>query len=291
MRLIHYLDKHWEAPFTGVCRFSRDFSKAFPETINAKSGQSFEWRRGDVAVTDNHLSLRIPAWVQTVVVAHGCAPYHFEVDTAWRSPGTEQIATAQRLMFHVPNRIFVAPSRWVADTFKRYAPPTYDPLVLPHHAEIISGDRARSSKPVVIGDFRTANKGSGVIDRIRAELSEYEFRNLNFDANDDAARHRTYSSASVYLCLSLSEGAPYSVADAEAASLPIATTVTGNVHEFENVWQIEDRNDVDCVRDALTGALAGRGSLAPNFFVKHTFEAWQAAWQVVVAEASKRSAS
>lgn len=296
MRIFHLLASHDTSARTGVPRFSGYFKDAFPHVINItlKDLPGIKWDRGDVVVADNHFSIRVPQRVQTIVVAHGCAPYHYEVDESWRNPGTERIAVEQRMMFYVsPNRIFVAPSAWVADVFKRYAPPTYDPLVLPHWVPVIEqreprfGSRSTGCKPVVIGDWRNHNKGKDAIDAIREAAPEIEFRQLDFDGQE--ARENFYRTADAYLCLSLSEGAPYSVADAEAAGLPIVTTEVGNVREFENVWQIDDRNDIGAVRDALLGAIASRSSLAPSFFSKHTFEAWKAAWEVVVNEASKRS--
>jgi hypothetical protein len=274
-----------------VPRFSQYFREAFPGVFNITPGVSgaVSWREDDVCVTDNHLSIHVPSRVQTIVVHHGCAPYHYEVDESWRSPGTEQIATAQRLMFHKPNRIFVAPSLWIANIFKRYAPASYVPLVLPHWVPLIkSKERTLEGRlPVVVGDWRNANKGKDLIDSIRRSAPEIEFRQLDFDGAD--AREKFYRNADAYLCLSLSEGAPYSVADAEAASLPIVTTEVGNVYEFEDCWRIENRESVENVVGMVRGALEDWNKRGPSYFEKHNFEAWKAAWQVVIDEAEKRS--
>lgn len=286
MRLIHLLRSHDSGARTGVPRFSRYFKLVFPDAINITlKDLPMNWQDGDIVVTDNDLSLRVPGRVPCVVVHHGCAPYHYEVDPEWRTPATEQIATAQRLMFHIPNHVYVAPSQWVADAFRRFAPQGYDPLLLPHWAPVIEQmDRSKNEKPVVIGDWRNWNKGKHVVDALRQRAPEIEFRQLDFDG--DAARDAFYRNADAYLCLSLSEGAPYAVADAEAASLPVITTETGNVHEFGDCYVIADRTDADAVVATVKLALAsGRG---PSYFAKHDFEAWSAAWRVVVKEMQSR---
>jgi glycosyltransferase involved in cell wall biosynthesis len=292
MRLFHLLDSHTNKK-TGVPRFSQHFQEAFPQVVNIKIADlaTIKWAPGDVVVTDNHMSVRVPQRVQTIVVHHGCAPYHYEVEPEWRSPGTEQMAIAQRFMLHLPNRIFVAPSSWVAEVFKRYAPHGYDPLVLPHWVPLIKSDVTLEGRPfkTVIGDWRNHNKGSDVWEKVNTRMGDQDnviLRQLDFSTEKE--KREIYLKADAYLCLSLSEGAPYSVADAEAAGLPIATTEVGNVHEFMDVWKIEDRENIDEVCDAVRGALEGASTRGPSFFEKHNFEAWQAAWKVVIDEAEKR---
>lgn len=291
-RLLHLLVSH-DVARTGVPRFSQYFQKAFPRVVNITLADlpAMRWAQDDVVITDNHMSVCVPGRVQTVVVHHGCAPYHYEVDSTWRNSATEAMATAQRLMFHVSNRIFVAPSKWVGETFRRYAPSDYDPLVLPHWVPIISGkypDKFLNyGKPVVIGDWRNFNKGAEVVPRLRLEMPEVEFVQLDF--SDRKLGDAYYLAADAYLCLSLSEGAPYSVADAEAAGLPIASTGVGNVYEFEDSWLIEDREKTSFVCDAVRGALGGAKTRGPSFFEKHNFESWKAAWSVVIGEAEKRT--
>lgn len=292
MRLFHLLASHNAEAKTGVPRFSKYFAKAFPQVINIDLSKlpGIEWREDDVVVTDNHLSVRVPQRIQTIVVHHGCAPYHYEVEAAWRSPATEAMATAQRLMFHMKNRIFVAPSAKVAQVFKRYASAGYDPLILPHWVPLIPKiEKEPREHKIVIGDWRNENKGKSVIEVVRWAMMNESVIFAPLDFSGDEERIKAYQNADAYLCLSLSEGAPYSVADAEAAGLPIATTEVGNVFEYSNVWTIGDRSKVEQVRDAVLGATAAGKHMSPSFFERHTFDAWQAAWKVVIDEAEKRT--
>lgn len=288
MRIFHLLASHDVAP-TGVPRFGAYFKLAFPDVLNVTPGmiQFVDFVDGDVVVTDNHLSLLVPDHVRCVVVHHGCAPYHYSVDAAWRNDNTARIAEDQRAMFGRPNRVYVAPSRWVADRFREIAPAGYLPWLIPHWVPVIEqrerrfGSRSTGCKPVVIGDWRSPNKGSDVIAAIRRACPEYQFRQLAFAADDDAEREDFYRIADCYLCLSLSEGAPYSVADAEAAGLPIVTTECGNVREFSTCWH------GNAMRDPENAASAIRASMevprGPSFYRDYTFEKWRSEWHRVIA--------
>lgn len=281
-RLFHLLSSHDPEARTGVPRFSAYFEIAFQEVFNITPGVvgAVEWRKGDVCVTDNHLGMLLPPEVRAIVVHHGCASYHYEVDAAWRNAETERMVADQLAILKRPNTRFVAPSAWVRDRFREIAPMGYAPTVIPHWVPLIDERRnCNFGKPVIIGDWRTANKGLGVIDRLRVKMPRYEFRQLDFDG--DEARRATYRQADAYLCLSLSEGAPYAVADAEAASLPIVTTEVGNVHEFAGCRVIADRENVEQIGDALGAALAN-GRTMPSFFAEWTFKKWREAWEAVL---------
>lgn len=289
MRLIHLCNQHWGAgSATGVPRFSRYFKMAFPEAIDATPRDllTVRPRPGDVVVADNHLSLLSPPGVKTIVVHHGCAQTHFDRDPSWRGQGSRVLCHQQKEMFNRPHRVFVAPSRWVAGEFARIAPPSYRPVIIPHWVPVI----VRPSRPppepperaVVIGDWRNTNKGADVIEAVRRALPRYEFRQLDFPPADDAAREAAYQAADAYLCLSMSEGAPYSVADAEAASLPIITTEVGNHCEFHNVFPIKRRDDPDEIGLALDLALSDRRVSLPGMYDGWTLERWRATWNEVI---------
>lgn len=293
MTLFHLLAEHWgEGKRTGVPRFSRDFQRAFPHVENVTPADigrlREEWalgQVGDIVVTDNHLAMLVPDHVTCVVVHHGCAPYHYSVDPGWRNPTTLEMATQQRRVLARPNTLFVAPSQWVWDRFAEIATPFYRASILPHWVEKIEGFGCGVGT-VVIGDWRNENKGAGVIGAIRAACPEYEFRQLDFDPRDDAARRSAYLCANAYLCLSLSEGAPYSVADAEAASLPIITTPCGNVKDFPGVTVIteHERNTQPLVVGRMI-ASALATPRPPSFYDTFTFGWWRGCWRAVLSRA------
>lgn len=284
--IYHFLASHDQSARTGVPRFSGYFQKAFPDVVNITPRRIPEFTDEDVVVTDNHLSLMIPERVHCVVVHHGCAPYHYEVDEGWRCATTEHMAVAQRLMFHKRGRIFVAPSKWVQDRFSELTTQKHDSVVLPHWVPLIP-EAGVVERGLVIGDWRNWNKGAEAIKLIRLAMNgEAEFLQLDFDGDD--ARRSFYQKADAYLCLSLSEGAPYSVMDAEAAGLPIASTVTGNIEEFSWAHRIKNRENTEEVCEAVRAALENRPKRPESFFVKHSFEEWKKAWQVVIDAARNR---
>ena len=307
MRLFHLLASHDTDSRTGVPRWSGLFRDVFPETFNVTPGtvDAIEWREGDVCVTDNHLSLLVPDSVRTVVAHHGCAPYHYAVDPSWRNVETLRMAADQRLMFLRPNRVYVAPSSWVADRFaevrqKDPKGPLTPTWIVPYWVPMIPRvdnrkfDRAWAGpgpddwykyevprRGVVIGDWRTANKGRDLWREVAALAPEFEFRQLDFDG--DAARRLAYQAADAYLCLSLSEGGSLAMCDAEAASLPIVSTACGNVREFEPyVTEREPEKIAAVLRVALLN-----GRQRPSFYETWTREKFVGAWRRVIEEARR----
>jgi hypothetical protein len=284
-RLIHLCSCHWGAGHaTGVPRFSRYFKRAFPDVEEA-TPESFRHMRGlkgAVVVADNHLVLQAPESLRAIAVHHGCAQTHYDRDPRWQSEWSRHLCSGQRRMFNRRRTEFVAPSAWVAEEFARFAGKGYRPHIIPHWVEPITCSWDVNDRPVVIGDWRDYNKGAECIGAMRDAMPELEFRQLDFPAADDEARHRFYGCADAYLCLSLSEGGPYSVLDAEAARLPIVTTRVGNVEEFANVQVIENRESVDEIRAALERVLGAEYELKETMFTDWTFDVWRDRWREVL---------
>lgn len=296
MRLFHLLAEHWgDGSRTGVPRFSRDFQRAFPDVLNITPGlvEAVEWKEGDLVVTDNHLGMLVPERVPAVVVHHGCAPYHYSVDPGWRNPDTLFMAAQQRRVLGRPNTFFVAPSAWVGDRFDNLNEQwrigrghfTY---TIPHWTRPWEEKTVGTVKlrPLVVGDWRNWNKGAEHIDAVRQACREVEFRQLDFEPTPEG-REKAYRHADAYLCLSLSEGAPYSVADAEAQGLAIITTEVGNVEEFGGCYVVPNREDARNVALAVRFALLKNPRRRRNtFYSTFTWECWVARWSHVLRLAS-----
>ena len=95
-------------------------------------------------------------------------------------------------------------------------------------------------------------------------------------------RKSIYEKASLYLCLSLSEGGSYSMADAESATLPILTTDVGNYNEFEcDAISWKDRDNIDLLENKLSQLLTQ--SKSSSFYDTWTFDDWSDAWKKVVS--------
>ncbi len=278
MTVYSYVGKTFEqGGYSGVCRFDFLLRQVFPFELQSATVLP-ELKPDDVVITDNHLSLDVPAEIKAIVVHHGCAATHYERDPQWRNESTKALVEGQQRMFDLPNRTFVAPGEWVADQFGDRPFTT----VTPHWVDSIP-PLPKGRKPVIIGDWRDSNKGAYAERALRASCPQWEFRGLSF--RGDQGRREQYGSASLYLCLSLSEGGPYSVCDAEAAELPIVTTDVGNYREFEDceVIRWQDRDNVGIVADAIERKLRV-GRELPGFYREYTFEKWAGLWRNLVSQ-------
>jgi hypothetical protein len=171
-------------------------------------------------------------------------------------------------------------ARWTAEQFSRHHGVPLAP-VLPSWVESIAHQGKRNARPIVLGDFRTFNKGSEVVAKLSAARPTLEFRDLRCNYEQ---RMAVYAAADAYLCLSLSEGGSFAVSDAEATTLPLVMTDVGNHLEYEASYLIpwQRRDDVPFVLEQVDRALSlPRG---PSFFESWTFDKWRAAWREKVEE-------
>jgi len=278
--------------WSGVPRFDFELRAVFPAMRSLRLNPDPRWalrcvralrEPGVVAIVGSEYSPLLPSSVRTVVVHHGCAQTHFDSDPHWRGPGERLVCWAQRFMYRHSNRTYVALARWTAQQFAgHYGVP--EPVVIPSWVAPLPRRAARRDRPVVLGDWRTFNKGRDVIPGLRRHLPGVEFRSLSCTYDTRAA---AYGDVDAYLCLSLSEGGSYSVCDAEAASLPLITTDVGNYLEYtaSRVLSRHDRDDQALVAEAVGQALATpRG---PVFFERWTFETWRRAWHDLVCSVAE----
>jgi glycosyltransferase involved in cell wall biosynthesis len=288
-RLISLVPQRFEdGGFTGVPRFDWELRRALPEinSINTKL-KSRAWLRfiafrepDAIVITGNETSLMVPETLRTVVLHHGSAQTHFDRDPGWRGAMERGFCRAQRAMYRRPNRWYLSAARWTAERFSEHHGVPLAP-VLPSWVESIPRSRVRNARPVVLGDFRTFNKGSEVIAKLSAARPDLEFRDLKCNYEQ---RKEVYGAADAYLCLSLSEGGSFSVSDAEATGLPLVTTDVGNYLEYSASYVIpwQKRDDVALVLAQIDRALGSpRG---PSFFEAWTFDKWRAAWRTTLEE-------
>lgn len=276
--------------WTGVARFDLALRRVFPdlESITPREiPQTFE--PDDLVITDNHLVLAIPGGVNAIVVHHGCAATHYERDPLWRNKETARMVAEQKQMTEARNAqtLFWAPSQWVADEFSRHNPNWMrEVVVCPNWVEpmdLEEWDYTATVQRRIIGDWRDSNKGAHAWKQIaRQAPAGWKFEPLDF--REPYQKKRQYGLASVYLCLSLSEGGAYSLSDAEAAGIPIVTTDVGNYREFSASivipWQ--ERDNPAVVLPAIERAIA-MGRRATNYFTDQTFAQWALTWKEACA--------
>lgn len=272
---------------TGVVRFDSYLRMAIPGLESITPDELPRFDRDDIVIVDNHLSLLVPDDIRTVVTHHGMAQCHYDRDPEWRTRRTLEICNGQRKMFDKPNRTYVAPSAWVRDQFCRHygLPLDYATVIVnwvPPIKRKPTGRKMGRDRLRIVGDFRDANKGAGLWESVARLLPQFEFVPLHFTT--DVQRAITYAKADGYLCLSLSEGGSYSVADAEAAGLTVISTPVGNAAEFRaHVIPL----------DAEPGQIAGivlaamaRGRFHPSFYGNYGFEVWAKAWSSLLEKVS-----
>ncbi|HEY4104137.1 MAG TPA: hypothetical protein VGM44_09605, partial [Polyangiaceae bacterium] len=242
-RLISLVPQRFEdGGFSGVPRFDWELRRALPEinSINTKPWSRawlryIAWREPDaIVITGNETSLLVPENLRTIVLHHGSAQTHFERDPGWRGRTERAFCDAQRAMYSRANRWYLSAARWTAEQFSRHHGVPLAP-VLPSWVESIAHQGKRNARPIVLGDFRTFNKGSEVVAKLSAARPTLEFRDLRCNYEQ---RMAVYAAADAYLCLSLSEGGSFAVSDAEATTLPLVMTDVGNHLEYEASYLI-----------------------------------------------------
>jgi len=289
-RLISLVPRRFEdGDFSGVPRFDFELRKALPELESVASSwrtrtwlKWLAWREPDaIVITGNETSLLVPAQLRTIVMHHGCAQTHLDRDPDQEAARLLRVmCLAQRQMYGLPNRWFIAIAEWTARQFSSHYGVPLAP-VLPSWVEPIERKPHSAGRKVVLGDFRTLNKGSEAVPRLRELAPQLEFRPLKCTYQ---TRKTAYADADAYLCLSLSEGGSFAVSDAEAARLPLITSDVGNYLEYASsrVLPWQKRDDAAFVVQEVEQALAGpRG---PSFFDSWTLEKWRDAWRDLVTE-------
>lgn len=293
-RLISLVPRRFEdGDFSGVPRFDFELRRALPELESVSTKLStrawlrwLAWREPDaIVVTGNETSMLVPEALRTIVMHHGCAQTHFDRDPDWRDAKPRAFCQAQRDMYQLGNRWYVALARWTAEQFSQHYGVT-QARVLPSWVESIARPARASGRKVVLGDFRTFNKGSRTVDALRTRVPGLEFRALKCTYQ---TRMAAYAEVDAYLCLSLSEGGSFAVSDAEAARLPLVTTDVGNYLEYGSSYVLswQERDDVELVALRLEQALASERG--PSFFEGWTFDQWQAGWRQLVEEVADTS--
>ncbi len=286
-RIISFVPQRFEdGGFSGVPRFDWELRRALPELISVNTKlKTRAWLRwlaltepDAIVITGNETSLMVPDKLRTVVLHHGCAQTHFERDPAWRGAMETGFCQAQRNMYKRPNRWFLSAARWTAEQFSQHHGVPLAP-VLPSWVETLPRLKTNHARPVVLGDFRTFNKGSAVVEKLSVARPSLEFRDLRCTYEQ---RKDVYGIADAFLSLSLSEGGSFAVSDAEATGLPLVMTDVGNYLEYtgSHVIPWQQRDDVAAVSAALDSVLAS--ARGPSFFEEYTFETWRRAWRTQI---------
>jgi hypothetical protein len=285
MKLFHYTKSYYPGSLGGVARFDHELHKIFPDIITTENPKHIEEAKNAIAITGNNMCLEISDRIPVVSVHHGCAATHKEREPSWA--GNHYVAGQQR-MAKRPNTFFVAPSTFMKDEFKRHH--NIDSELILHSVEttpIVNTVRAKK----VIGDWRDNNKGIHIVKELQ-KVSSFEFIPLRCGAYDKA---EAYSTASIYLTLSLSEGCSYSQLDAIACNLPVlSTTVSLFYKDMPTTCGIainwRDRDDFKVIEEELNFIYDNYDKFEPRKWLvnNNSFDNWKAKWNNLINRITKQ---
>lgn len=285
MRIWHLVDGPFKRGlFTGVPRFDHELRVVFTgmETVNYLPSEFNP--KFDVVIAEDHKSIEVPEETKTIVVNHTCARVKYDLDKSWRKDRTKEILNDQERMFYLRNRTYVASSGWLLEQFSRHhgLPVNYG-MILPNWVHKINRPpirRRNTHRYVIIGDWRTPGSGSLIIEKMRRKYPEFDFKQLKCT---HIARQREFSEADAYICLSKSEGSSYTLADAEAADLPIVSTPTGNIYEFQydKILDINKLDNLEHISSQIHNAIID-GKNGQSYYSSYRFNEWANAWKNII---------
>jgi len=279
-KIVSYVKHGYPTDITGVACFDHILARVSPACRSVYSkAEMIDFCRENpdtIVVTDNHLSLDVPASTRCIIVHHGIAKLHGERDPAWQRSNAELIAGQRRMLEtrQPHNTVIVSCSEFCTREFGRLYGTLYRSFrhfAVPHMSMLelyVPGLLPRSEirdLPVVCGDWRLPHKGADVICAVQDLLKgEFIFRQMQvtapkpFDPRVFAARKMAfYRSCDLMLCLSSHEGNSYFVLDGLFCDLPLVTTDVGLASEIDGAvvvpWQQAMQNPgmvADAVRRA-----------------------------------------
>lgn len=279
-QIVSYVKQGYPIDITGVACFDHILTRVAPacrSIYNKAEMIDFCRRNPDtVVVTDNHLSLDVPATTRCIIVHHGIAKLHGERDPAWQRSNVELIAGQQRMLEsrRPHNTVIVSCSEFCTREFDRLYSTLYRSFrhfAVPHMSMLelyVPGPLptpANRALPVVCGDWRLPHKGANVIHAVQDLLkNEFKFCQMHvvapnpFDPRVFAANKIAfYRSCDLMLCLSSHEGNSYFVLDGLFCGLPLVTTDVGLASEIDGAVVLPWRQAMqspDMVADAVRQA-------------------------------------
>jgi FkbM family methyltransferase len=289
----------------GVPRYDTQLQIIFPNRVffvgPHQKTQMLEFVKtckNPIIITDNHLSCDIPNQYPVLLVHHGSALTHAEREPSWDPYWKNLCCTGQKIMLKYRNPIntwIISSSSFCTDEFSKFFGSMYNifknHLIL-HSSELnesLFKSQFKNTKPVILGNWSTNNKGASLINLLKQNQS-FQFRQLNVMPSPNESlqsfnkrKQEIYLSSDIFLQLSVSEGNSYATLDALMCGLVVvasnvglfykdcdtSSSISNSVLQLENLecfvkidWQ---RNgDVDYVLERLQYGWENREILSKN---------------------------
>ena len=311
--IVHYCcDSYMYGAHGGVPRFDYQIWLAFPNRIFFRQQQTRELlvflhqHPNAIVITDNHLSCDIPKNIKVILVHHGCAKTTFD-----RNPENGEdfykffvVRQKEMLEYRDPkNTTIVSISKACTDDFTNYYGQLYTkfPRQLILHPSELQEDRFKTvfnNQPIVLGNWRGAKKGEGLINTLRNNITNFKFQQLQIGIdqrgieNFNQRKQDIYLASDIFLQISNSEGNSYATLDALICGLPIVSSNVGlfygDVPEDCFVKLEWERNgDAEYVQSKLEYAWKNRETLsknARNWYLNNCcLEEWKKKFQQLLA--------
>jgi glycosyltransferase involved in cell wall biosynthesis len=301
MNIVHYLDRDYlDGAMGGVSRFDYELSLEFPDLITCSKyrrdlDKYTSMKPSEVIfITGNDMCLDIPPQFKCLVVHHGCAVTHQQREPNW--PGSHYIK-GQSKMKDRPNTWFVSPSKFMSREFKKHHDIDTDFHIM-HYSDMLSflatnGNNlpTGAKETRVLGDWRNFNKGKSIIDQLSSDSATRSYEQLNCGVSI-TSKYREYSTASIFLSLSLSEGCSYSQLDALCLNIPVVSTDVGlfggnetdGIHCPGKVISYKDRYNIELIQETISEVLNNMDLYSPKQWVKENMNKrkWTTEWNKAI---------
>jgi len=248
--IVHYCCGSYDiGDFGGVARYDSHIKLAFPNRTFFKGPeqktQMLEYLysvKNPIVITDNHLVCDIPNKYKTYLVHHGVAQTHAEREPGWNAYWKNLCCKGQEKMLYYrkpETTSIISISQFCTDEFTHYYKDTYTKFKNTKLLHTTEFDETRyktswNKKPIILGNWKDVNKGSLIIQQLKHNINDYEFRQLNsypLNMNDIDSwikrKQTNYLESDLFLQLSLCEGYSYATLDALMCGIPVISSNVG----------------------------------------------------------------
>lgn len=263
--LVHFVCGKYPEDMGGVARFDNLIKRIFPSRVFFKAPEeaskmvNFLTDNADqkiMVITDNQFAIHIPEMFPCVVYHHGVARIHAQRDSQWEKDIAKFCIEGQDEMLskrNPHNTVFVGVSSYCLDYFEELYQKDYTRFLrynLPHPIEPIENNNIERipARPVILGDWRTINKGLLLVQKLAKLLPDFEFLQLRTKSNNNLEEHQKeisnfYQHSDIYLSLSKSEGNSFALIDAFNHNLHIVGTNVGFLYQLDKENKENNENN------------------------------------------------
>ena len=206
-----------------------------------------------IVITDNHLVCDIPNKYKTFLVHHGVAKTHAEREPDWNPYWKNLCCSGQDTMLKYRDPLtttIISISQFCTDEFTKYYDTLYKKfknIKILHTSELDRNINSNSnldipiyktnwnnSSPIILGNWKDANKGSLIIEKLQNTNNKFTFKTLNTYPNNvneinewNKRKQDIYLNSDIFLQLSLCEGNSYATLDALLCGIPVVSSDVG----------------------------------------------------------------